>query len=54
MRHLQWLDRLRGRIALWLMPANQVAAEKQKLERIARELGISRSVAKGIAGRFFN
>lgn len=46
-------DRLRLRLAWWLMPAITVAKQKRLLEDIARDSGASWAVSKQIVGRYF-
>jgi hypothetical protein len=52
-RKLGTVDRIRWRLSVWLMPHLYLAEERQRLERIAREVCASRSEAKAIAGRYF-
>jgi hypothetical protein len=51
---LSWSERLRWRFAALLMPRLYLAEERQRLERIAREVCASRSEAKAIASRYFS
>ena len=46
------LNRLRRQLARFIMPAVDLAAEKQRIQKLAQEIGHSRSVAKAIAGRW--
>ncbi len=49
-----WLDVLRWRACWVLMPPLGLAHEKRRLKDIARATGASRSMAEGIASRYFN
>lgn len=37
----------------WLLPSRRIALEKRRLERIAREAGASRSMARSIVAEYF-
>ena len=46
-------DRLRWRVCVWLCPQMPKARGKRELERVARDCGASRSMARHIASEFF-
>lgn len=47
------IDRIRWRLCWWLMPSIALAREKRRLEDLARELGASKTLATGVASRYF-
>lgn len=49
----EWLDGVRRRIALALWPAIDTANGKRHLEHVARECGLSHTLAKRLASTFF-
>jgi hypothetical protein len=53
MKHVQWINRLRGRLAWWLMPSLWISQETRRLEKIAQSKGASRSAAKALACAYF-
>jgi hypothetical protein len=50
---MNWLNRLRRRLALRLWPSVNTTEAKRHLERVARECGVSQANSRRLASKYF-